>query len=169
MSCTLLAIIRVSIPSTGRITGKHFYQSFRNTLQTSEVVHLYSPHPRSLFLLPYHCLTTLYNNRHEQSLMQDPSTLKLQTPSINHGPNSNCNPPPLATFLRHSALSVPDSSKTQLKYLNYDICFNSIPSKLTVQSLLSLQHHYFALTYTDFQTSSTHLNKTFHHFPFRSF
>ena len=128
MSCTLLAIIRVSIPSTGRITGKHFYQSFRNTLQTSEVVHLYSPHPRSLSF-SFHIIVSLpYITTGMSSLMQDPSTLKLQTPTINHGPNSNCNPPPLATLLRHS---VPDSSKTQLKYLNYDICSNSIPSTLS--------------------------------------
>ena len=31
---------------------------------------------------------------------------------------------PLITFLRHSAISVPDSSKTHPKYLNSDTCYN---------------------------------------------
>ena len=31
--------------------------------QTSGVVHLYSPNPRPLLLLLYHCLTTIYKNR----------------------------------------------------------------------------------------------------------
>ena len=36
-----------------------------NTQQTSEVVHLYSPNPRSLHLLSHHCLTTIHNHSHK--------------------------------------------------------------------------------------------------------
>ena len=55
---------------------------FPDTQQTSEVVHKYSPNPRSLFIPQYHCLTTTCKNRHQQWFMQDPGTLKLQTSSI---------------------------------------------------------------------------------------
>ena len=51
-----------------------------NTQQTSEVLPLHSPNPRPLFLLSYNRLTTRHENRHEQCLIQDPSTLKPHTP-----------------------------------------------------------------------------------------
>ena len=54
-----------------------------DTHQTSEVVYLYSPNPRPLILPTYHRLITIGKNRHQQWLMQDPSSLKLQTPTIN--------------------------------------------------------------------------------------
>ena len=71
-------------------------------------IHLYSPNHRPLLLSPYHCLTTIRKNRHQQWLMQDNSTLKLQTPSINQRPNTTATLLPLVTFLRHSTWSVPD-------------------------------------------------------------
>ena len=49
-----------------------FIRDFTDIQQTSEVVHLYSP-----------------NSRPRQWLMQDPITLKPQTPSINQRPSSN--------------------------------------------------------------------------------
>ena len=41
---------------------------------------------------------------------------------------------PLPTFQRYSATYVPDSSKTQTKYLNLDIGSNPIPSTITSHS-----------------------------------
>ena len=60
---------------------------------------------------------------HQQWLMQDPSTLKALTRDL-IAP---------ATFLQlttllHSAPSVPDSSKTDHKYLNSKTCSKHIPS-----------------------------------------
>ena len=79
---------------------------------------MYYSNPRSFLFLPYHRLTTIHKNRHKQSLMKDPSTLKLQTPSITRDLLAPDSLLPLAAFLLHSASSVPDSSRTHPKYLN---------------------------------------------------
>ena len=66
--------------------------------------------------------------------MQDPSTLKLQTPNLNQRPNSTCNTPPTRLL---PTSSVPDSSKTHPRYLNSKPCFNLILSTQTSHYNLS--------------------------------
>ena len=66
----------------------------------------------SFSFFPYHCFTTIHKSSHEQSLKQELSELKLQTPSINQRPNNTCNPPPtrhLPTTLFHLYLIHPNS------------------------------------------------------------
>ena len=106
-----------------------------NTYQISVVVHLYSPDSKPL--LPCHFLTTIHKSSHEQCL-------------------------PLTTFLQLSASSVPDSSKTCLKFLNSDTCsIHVLSTRNSLQFLLSIQHHYLALISIEFQSSPKHLKKKF--------
>ena len=56
-------------PSSLRTTLLSLYSGLfihsPDTQLASEIVHLYSPNPRPLFLLSYHCLTTIHENRHD--------------------------------------------------------------------------------------------------------
>ena len=88
-----------------------------------QVVHLYSPNPRALLLLPYHCLSIyLKKGSSNDSCKLLALTRDLIAPSTLL---------PLATFLLHSASSVSDSSKTHPKYLNSKTCSKHIPSTQT--------------------------------------
>ena len=64
------------------------------TQQTSKVVHLFNPNPRSFFPPPYHCLTS------------------TQTPTFPRYLIAS------TTFLQHSIPSVPSSSYPNSKYLS---------------------------------------------------
>ena len=75
---------------------------------------------------------------------------------------------PLATFLLHSASSIPDSSKTHPNYLNSERCSKRIPSTQTSHSNVSSPPNTknLDLTCIDFHTSyPTHLSKASHHRP----
>ena len=69
-----------------------------NTEQASEVVHLYSPNPRFL----YNIGSLPYVGTGTSNVLYETSTLKMQTLSINLGPNGTCHPPttfcPLCTY-----------------------------------------------------------------------
>ena len=105
-------------------------------LQTSEVVHLYSPNPLSssliIILLPY-IRTDTSNDSFKTPAHSSYKPLTLARVLIAPGTLF-----PLATFLQHSASSVPDSLKTYLKYLNSETCSNRIPSMQTSHSKTSL-------------------------------
>ena len=59
-----------------RISNLRIRQSIHslNTQQTSEVVHLHNPNPRSLLFSPYQCLSPIQQKQHEERLIQYPST-----------------------------------------------------------------------------------------------
>ena len=78
----------------------------------------------------YHCLITIYKNKHKQWLMEDFSTIKLQTPSINQRPKNTYNPSPIPPSYG-TASSIPDSLKIHPKYLNSNRFSNRIPSTWT--------------------------------------
>ena len=65
----------------------------------------------------------------------------------------------LATFLLHSAPSVPDSSKTPQIFKFRDMLqTNLVYMNLSIQSLFSIQYHHLPLAYIHFLSSSlTHL------------
>ena len=94
-----------------------------------EVVHLRNPNSRLILFSPYHCLTAMQQDRHEQFLMQ--------TSSINQGLMAPTTFHPTATFLQHCSIC----NKTHPKYLNSDTCSNHASnthhSDLTLHSL----HH----------------------------
>ena len=96
--------------------------------------------------------------------MQDFSTLSCKSLTLARGLMTPATLP-LATFLLDSALSVPDSSKPHLKYLNSETYTKQIPSARTSHSNpSSIQYHHLPLTCIDFQTSSsTHLKKISHY------
>ena len=72
---------------------------------------------------------------------------------------------PLSAFLRHSASSEPDSSRTHPKYLSSDTCYSGIPSTRMAHSSPSSRFNTITLLLPEltFRPSLLHTNKTFHH------
>ena len=63
-------------PHSAQLSNLRVLHSFRfpNAQQTSEFVHLHSLNARPLLLSPYQCITAIQKNRHQQCLIQHPSS-----------------------------------------------------------------------------------------------
>ena len=92
-----------------------------------KIVHQQSSIPRSFLLPPYHCLTTIQQNGHDQCFMQCYCILSLQIPNIHQRSDRTCS----FSSTHHLAPCVPDSSKIHPKYLNPDTYSNHISSTKT--------------------------------------
>ena len=102
-----------------------------------------------------------------QCFMQDSSTVKMQIPSINYGPNGTCNPPPTRHLLTTLCpictwlfQNTPQVFKFRHALNESRLC---VPHTL-IPPLHSVPSH--SLRCIDFQSfSSTHLTKPSHHRP----
>ena len=140
---------------------------------TSEVFHLYSLNSRPLILLPYHISYHIHISLpHIRTGTSNVSCKTLahsrcKSLALTRGLIAPVTLFPLATFLLHSAPSVPDSFKPHPKYLNSKICSKRVLYTLTPHTNLSSPFSIITLLLPAliFPSPSTYLNKSSNHLP----